>query len=202
MYRSILVPLDGSVLSEQALPLACELAQRAKAVLRLVHVHAPSASPIYSSSSPIYIEGQPVIGENLASLSREHERTCLEHIKHQLAAVVGPHLEVTVEVLERPIESMVNESVAVFLANYVRTTGVDLVVMTTHGRSGLERVWLGSVADTLVRLSRIPILLLRPTVHAITYAQPPGLRKILIPLDGSSLAEQILEPALAIGEST
>jgi nucleotide-binding universal stress UspA family protein len=193
MDSSILVPLDGSVLSEHALPLACDLALRTQAILRLVHVHT-------LSPSPISIEGQPVIDEHLASLSREHERTYLERIKHQLAVVAGPQLQLTVDVLDRSIESIVNESVAVFLANYVLTTGVDLVVMTTHGRSGLARFWLGSVADTLVRLSRIPILLLRPTEHAINYAQPPSLSKILIPLDGSGLAEQILEPAVAVGD--
>ena len=193
MYSSILVPLDGSLLSEHALPLACALALRANALLRLVHVHT-------LSTSPIYIEGQPVIDENLVSLSQEHERIYLERIKHQLASVAGPQLDITVNVLERPMESIVSEPLAVFLANYLLTTGVDLVVMTTHGRSGLERFWLGSVADTLVRLSSIPILLLRPTDSAINYAHPPSLRKILIPLDGSSLAEQILEPALAVGE--
>ena len=60
MFKSILVPLDGSPFSEHALPLASEIARRAGANLRLVHVHTPS-------SSPIYIEGEPVINENLAS---------------------------------------------------------------------------------------------------------------------------------------
>ncbi|HMN26762.1 MAG TPA: universal stress protein, partial [Caldilineaceae bacterium] len=83
MYSSILVPLDGSLLSEHALPLACALALRANALLRLVHVHT-------LSTSPIYIEGQPVIDENLVSLSQEHERIYLERIKHQLASVAGP----------------------------------------------------------------------------------------------------------------
>lgn len=193
MYNSILVPLDGSSLSEHALPLACELALRSGAMLRLVHVHTLSSSPIYS-------EGQPVIGENLASLSQAHEHAYLERIKHQLAAVAGPQLKLTVDVLDRSIERIVNEPLAVFLANYVLTIGVDLVVMTTHGRSGLAHFWLGSVADTLVRQSRIPILLLRPTDGATDYAHPPRLKKILIPLDGSSLAEQILAPALAVGD--
>lgn len=193
MYRSILVPLDGSSFSEHALPIAGEIALRSGARLHLVHVHT-------LSPSPISIEGQPVINENLASLSREHERTYLARIKHQLASVIGPQLKLTFEVLDRSLESIVNEPLAVFLASYVLTTDVDLVVMTTHGRSGLAHFWLGSVADTLVRLNSIPSLLLRPTDSATDYAQPPTLKKILIPLDGSSLAEQIVEPALALGE--
>lgn len=193
MYRSILVPLDGSSFSEHALPIAGEIALRSGAMLRLVHVHT-------LSPSPISIEGQPVIGENLASLSREHEHTYLARVKHQLASIAGPHLKLTVEVLDRSLESLVNEPLAVFLANYILTTGVDLVVMTTHGRSGLARFWLGSVADTLVRQNSVPILFLRPTDSPTDYAQPPSLKKILVPLDGSSLAEQILEPALVLGE--
>ena len=57
MYQSILVPLDGSHFSEHALPIAGELARRAGATLRLVHIHTLSASPIYEG-------GQPVIDEN------------------------------------------------------------------------------------------------------------------------------------------
>jgi nucleotide-binding universal stress UspA family protein len=69
-----------------------------------------------------------------------------------------------------------------------------LVVMATHGRGGLERAWLGSVADDLVRRSPIPLLLLRPGADAATSAV--RVRRILVPLDGSVLAETILEPAL------
>jgi nucleotide-binding universal stress UspA family protein len=192
MFKSILVPLDGSPFSEHALPMACEIARRAGANLRLVHVHAPSASPIY-------VEGEPVIDENLASRSQAHEERYLAQIKHQLAEVVGSDLKVTVELLDRPLESMVSESLATFLAAHIATTAPDLVVMTTHGRSGLTRAWLGSVADTLVRLSHTPTLLLRPQDGAPDFVHRPLFKHILILLDGTPLAEQILEPALTFG---
>lgn len=192
MVNSILVPLDGSSFSEHALPIAGEIALRSRAMLRLVHVHA-------LSSSPIYVEGRPVIDENLRSLHQEHERLYLEQIRARLAPRM-PGLVIEVEAYERPIESLVNESVGAFLARRIAAHhDVDLIVMTTHGRSGLTRFWLGSVADELVRMSHIPILLLRPTDEATDDAHPPSLRKILVPLDGSSLAEQILEPTLAFG---
>ena len=66
MYQTILVPLDGSLFGEHALPIACELARRAGATLRLVHVHALSASPIY-------VKGHAVIDKDLVPLS--HEQT-------------------------------------------------------------------------------------------------------------------------------
>lgn len=190
--QQVLTPLDGSPFSEHALPLACEIARRSSARLRLVLVHTLSASPLY-------VEGQPVIDENLASLSREHGRIYLEQVRERLAAKVGREINIEVEFVDRSIESLTNESLGSFLAAYAASSQTDLIVMTSHGRGGLERFWLGSVADTLVRLSRVPILLLRPHGGAPDFVAPLLFTKVLIPLDGSELAEQILEPALALG---
>jgi nucleotide-binding universal stress UspA family protein len=192
MLRTMVVPLDGSTFGEQALPPACALASRAGAVLRLVHVHT-------SSAAPIYIEGEPVIDENLGSLHHKHERLYLEQIQKRLAAQL-PSLRIEVEVYDRPLESIVNEAVGAFLARQLAEHAeVDLVVMTTHGRGGISRLWLGSVAEALVRLSHVPVLLVRPQDSEADFAHLPVYRKILIPLDGSALAEQILAPALELG---
>jgi nucleotide-binding universal stress UspA family protein len=78
-------------------------------------------------------------------------------------------------------------------------SGADLVVMTTHGRGPLARFWLGSVADELVRRSPVPLLLVRPRETAPDPGQEPDLGRVLLPLDGSTLAEQIIEPAVALG---
>ena len=74
--------------------------------------------------------------------------------------------------------------------------------MTTHGRGPLARAWLGSVADELVRKTPIPILLTRPQEAKPVLDQAPVLRRVLIPLDGSSFAEQAMDPALALGSLT
>jgi nucleotide-binding universal stress UspA family protein len=81
-------------------------------------------------------------------------------------------------------------------------SGVDLVVMTTQGRGPMARFWLGSVADRLVRDSAIPILFVRPLGidHALTH--DVQFRRVLIALDGSQLAEQILQPAEALAVAT
>ena len=101
-----------------------------------------------------------------------------------------------------PVTSALLESPAIAetLNAHAATTGADLIVMTTHGRGPLSRFWLGSVADELVRRATIPILLVRPQEKAPDLSSEPILRHILIPLDGSALAEQALEPALALGK--
>ncbi len=184
MYRSILVPLDGSAFSEHALPMARLLAQRSGATLRLVHVQTRSLAD-----------------KDFTALSDGHELTYLDQLKERLTANGDAPLAITTEVLERSLFQMVQESLGKFLASHIATTVPDLVVMTTHGRGGLARAWLGSVADALVRQSNAPILLLRPSEGSPNFTQSPSLQQMLIPLDGSPLAEQILAPALALGDA-
>jgi nucleotide-binding universal stress UspA family protein len=77
----------------------------------------------------------------------------------------------------------------------------DLIVMSTHGRGGLTRMWLGSVADAVVRQSSTPVLLIRPPEGEEPFleVEKPKIRRILIPLEGSALSEAAIEPALELG---
>jgi nucleotide-binding universal stress UspA family protein len=84
------------------------------------------------------------------------------------------------------------------LEREVRVHDVDLVVMTTHGRAGLARAWLGSVADALVRNLEVPVLLVRPDDGPPDRLDGGGYRHVLIALDGSERAERAIEPALAL----
>ena len=72
----------------------------------------------------------------------------------------------------------------------------DLIVMTTHGRGPLGRFFLGGVADELIRQAAVPVLLVRPRDPAPGIVPEPLLEHVLVPLDGSPLAERVLEPAL------
>jgi nucleotide-binding universal stress UspA family protein len=76
----------------------------------------------------------------------------------------------------------------------------DLIVMTTHARGAVGRFWLGSIADDLLRDCPVPILLVRPTEEPLDLKAKPAMKHFLVPLDGSALAEQMLEPATALGE--
>ena len=72
--------------------------------------------------------------------------------------------------------------------------------MTTHGRGLLSRAWLGSVADRLVRQLPMPMLLVRPhETDPADITNPPSIKHVLIPLDGSELSECIVPHALALG---
>jgi nucleotide-binding universal stress UspA family protein len=181
MFRKILVPLDGSSVGEQALPLALSVARRAEAALEVVHVHVPLA--------PLYTEPRPNMETPLETRARRQARAYLDEVARRLRA------QVKVAVNTAFLEGAVAET----LQAHAAAAGADLVVMTTHGRGPLNRLWLGNVADELLRKLSIPLLLIRPRQTEVDLTSDPVLRRVLIPLDGSPLAESVLEPALALG---
>jgi nucleotide-binding universal stress UspA family protein len=184
MFHSIMIPLDGSILSEQALAFAAGMAQSHDAHLTLVHVHHPS------TSHPIFIEGLPVIDEDLHSLAADHERTYLEL---KAAPLRERGLVVDCRRLEGPT--------APALAGFARSNAVNLIVLTTHGRSGFAHFWLGSIAEDLLRIAATPLLLLRPTPDESEGEYVP-VRRILAALDGSATAEAILDPVEDLAQAT
>ncbi len=181
MYRSILVPLDGSPFGEHALPLALSIARRARASLQVVHVYVPLA--------PLFAESHAGFDSSFDPLLKEQSRAYLDDVVRRLKDVSG--VPVTSAFLEGTVVDALREQVA--------ARGAELVVMTTHGRGTVARAWLGSVADQLVRRMPVPVLLVRPHDGTPDLAQEPNRRHVLITLDGSRLAEQVLEPAVALG---
>ena len=120
----------------------------------------------------------------------EQERAYLDGIVQRLASLSS--VPVTSALLDGPV-------IAEMLSGHATATKADLVVMTTHGLGPLSRFWLGSVADEMVRRATTPILLVRPQEKAPDFTFEPMLRHILVPLDGSVLAEQVLDSALILG---
>jgi nucleotide-binding universal stress UspA family protein len=94
--------------------------------------------------------------------------------------------------------ALLNGPAPLALAKYVEEHEVDLVVMTTHGRGGVSRLWLGSVADQLLRRTTAPVLLLR----AGHVTPPTGFHRIVVGLDGSPESEAALRPALSLAGTT
>jgi nucleotide-binding universal stress UspA family protein len=188
MFHSILVPLDGSPFAEQALPFALGLAGRAGAGLHLVRAHIPL----------VYATGVVVLDLDADQRVKEREVAYMDGLARALTAM-PPHVRVSAEVLDA--------LVAPTLAEQLAALKTDLIVMATHGRGPISRMWLGSTADALVRTASVPLLLIRPSEPATgTSAGAPALRqpsppfrRMLIALDGSSLAEKALTPALEIG---
>lgn len=162
----ILVPLDGSAASEQAIPYAAAIAHRKGARLAFVHVHEPhDAAEGVEEAYPASLVSDESLGG----------------------------LEVRADVLHGPV----HESLLAHAAD----TRADLIVMTSSGRGGLRRALFGSVADALVRRAEIPVLLVRPEVGPPPdprRMQARGLTRVLLPLDGSELAESIIPHALAL----
>lgn len=181
MVRSILVPLDGSAFGEHALPLAASLARRAQANLHLVHVHqvVPPAS----------VAGVTVMDAIDLHL-RQDEQAYLADLSRRVSEVEPINLT----------KSLIEGEVVPALRQYAEQASVDLVVMSTHGRGALSRFWLGSIADELVRELTIPILLIRPTEGKPELARKAELKSILVPLDGTAMSEQVLEPVLTLGK--
>jgi len=181
-FHSILVPLDGSPFAEHALAMADEIARGAGASLRLALVHE---GPV-AAFAPASI--QPLVALDLAS--RKAERAYLRGVQTRLRAG-GTKVPSAVSLNGAPGEA---------LAEYVREMGIDLVVMATHGRGGIQRFWLGSVADHLVRHLEVPVLLVRPPESPTAAPAVPAQNQIVVALDGSPLAEQVLEPAGALAK--
>jgi nucleotide-binding universal stress UspA family protein len=179
-YRSILVPLDGSQLAAEALPLAARIARSSGAKLRLALVHQHPSIPVDLAA------GKTMTNIDLAA--RKAERAYLRGIQARLREQ-GTRVASAVTL---------TGAVCPALVTYVRELGIDLVVMATHGRGGLRRAWLGSVADYLVHNLEVPILLVRP-VSAHRAGMPPT--EVLVPLDGSPLAEAALGPAVELARA-
>ena len=161
VFRSILVPVDGSALAEAAIPCALAIAERAGSRVHFAMVYGDSFPPAPMRLDQIY----------------------LDELAQRLTERLG-YLP-SCELLEGPV--------APTLVKHARKIGADLIVLTTHGRGGLERAWLGSVTDQLVRSSGIPVLVVRPSATGSWGAFNPS--EIMVPLDGSALAETALSPA-------
>ena len=187
---TILVPLDGSRAGECALPVAAAVARAHGARVRPVHVIVPAADD--PSGSVGGDQAQTAIADLRADAQRY-----LGDVRDRFSEQLPSPIEDDV-VASLGIRSPFGEAAAVAgaLGRLADRRRANLLVMATHGRGGVSRAWLGSVADTLIRQSRVPLLLLRPPSgeHA-----PTGVfRRILVPLDGSPEAEEVLPLALAL----
>jgi nucleotide-binding universal stress UspA family protein len=174
MFTQIMVPLDGSELAERALPCAERLARATGATLHLVRV----AGPVFARDTDADQEAD--YADFLLAEMRDAD-AYLEQVRARLDAA-------GLTVRARRIAG----TIAGALLDYAHEESIDLIVLTSHGRTGLARFPLGSVASRLVRHGTTPVLLVR------AFGPPPDLTHAVVPLDGSPQAETALWAVAAL----
>lgn len=160
MFKRILVPLDGSPFSEAALPHAEALAKCFDAELVLAEVVAGIEHTMFVSA-PVEYEGShynPVWSaqQRTVSLPNRLADQASEYLQGVAAKLEAHGIRTQREVLEGPT--------AESLLKHIESINADVVVMSTHGRGGIQRTLLGSVADRVSRHTHVPVLLVRPGV--------------------------------------
>lgn len=178
MFKTILVPLDGSPFSEMAIQPALSLSRRCGASVHLANVR---------EAVPTLAHGEWEPAAELWS------KTYLTDVQERLREATGQ--EVFTAVLEgEPAAALDLHSFAI---------GADLIVMSSHGRGAASRFWLGSVADAVLRHVREPILMVRPGEDGehVDLAADIELARILVTLDGSNASEAVLWPAARLARA-
>lgn len=182
MFRRILVPLDGSARAEAAIPVAARLARASAGTLIFVEVAniALDYGSMVGPMGPVPLSQEVIdraYDETVAHLRALATRDDLAGIATETAVLSGP--------------------VAGVLLDAAQARHVDLIVLNSHGRSGLTRWTLGSVAEHVVHHASVPVLVLRelefPSDNAPAAVGPSW--RAVVGLDGSALAEAALGPA-------
>ncbi|MBN2098619.1 MAG: universal stress protein [Dehalococcoidia bacterium] len=179
MYKRMLLPLDGSELAEVALSYAKGIASRFGLELLLLHV----AGKGEAESLPLH---QAYIDQTSERLRRE------------MAEIQGKTGGKPVAVKGEVVLGYAADEIL----RYAAEKEVDLTIMATHGRSGVSRWVMGSVADKVLGSSALPVLLVRAGMPQDVAYERWSDPKLLVPLDGSELAELVLPhvEALALAQ--
>jgi len=140
--KSILVPIDFSAGSEKALAYAVPFAEQFGAKLTLLHIAESLATPDFAKSFPLALDNDKAVAK------------CKRHLER-----VAKDLEIEPKRIERVLARQgrsFNE-----IADAVRTLKVDLIIISTHGYTGLKHVLLGSTTERVVRHAPCPVLVVR-----------------------------------------
>ncbi len=185
MFLRIFVPLDGSPLAERALDLAAMLARQAA-------ISNPMFKPLVILFRVVDVSPWLDLDDSEDARTQSTEAAA-RYLEGQAERLRSEEISVETAVrLGNPAETILEQAMA---------RQVELIVMSTHGRTGVARWALGSVAERVARTSPVPVLLLPGAVPAATLLtmkspQAATTPRILVPLDGSAKAEAALPPAI------
>jgi nucleotide-binding universal stress UspA family protein len=173
--KTIMVPTDGSGFDRKAILVALRVAERSGARVRLVR----------AVTSGDYLGTEATDGMDSARVLRAEHRQALSELDALAAECRSiSNTEISVDLEEGPAADV--------LERYAKRNEIDLIVISSHGRRGLARLSLGSVTDSLIRGTTIPVLVVKPNASYLAPDASQEFRRIIVPLDGSSLAERIL----------
>jgi nucleotide-binding universal stress UspA family protein len=186
MYTRILVPLDGSPRAERALPVAATLARASGAPLLLLRIVDPGRD-----AGAYGIVPAPALESVMHNLRVAAEAYLAERKRSEL--LKGLVVEIAVEVGDAA------DSIVV----HAEAWRADLIVLCSHGRTGIARWALGSVAEHIAHHALVPVLLLRESGPSLAgpHPDPEHLLRVLVALDGAAPAEAALEPAASLIEA-
>jgi nucleotide-binding universal stress UspA family protein len=174
MFKKVLLPLDGSALAERVLPLAGKIVRTGGGKLILFRV-VPYIT---------VLAADPMLYEEMNRMGEDEALAYLRQVKEEGDPALA--IEVVCEV----------GSAAESILQYAQDQDVDLIIMSSHGRSGISRWVYGSVAERVLSQAPCPILI----ANAGQVPWGEGAARILVPLDGSQLAEKALEPAQELAQ--
>lgn len=155
MFNKIVVPLDESGLSEQALPVAIEMAKQFKSELILLQAVPPVRLTTTDLGGAMENPTMTTLAiENARSLEANNIKAASAYIDRKAEEVRSSGVKVSPRVI--------SDTPAKAVLDVCKNENADLIVITTHGRSGLGRVIVGSVADHVIRHAGIPVMVIRP----------------------------------------
>lgn len=155
MYSKVMVPLDGSSVAECVLPhVEGFIAGCRPKAIALVQVIEPAPAK-FDDTASISSTSRAILTESIRIIEEKRRATALEYLNSKARQLEQTEVTVTAEVLEG--------RVAESLSDYAESNGIDLIIIATHGRSGISRWVRGSIADRVLRSSPVPVLIVRAT---------------------------------------
>lgn len=177
MFKHILVPLDGSALAESVLPAAVTVATTLQASVTLFHVielNAPEA------------------------IHQDHHLTGSDEAEDYLKSIAGKHFSPRFSV-QWHVHTAAVKDVAASIAAHASEFGSDLIIMCSHGQSGMRDMLFGNIAQQVIARAAAPVLLLRPEEQS--EKDQFSIHRILVPLDSESVHDEIFPFATGLAKA-
>jgi nucleotide-binding universal stress UspA family protein len=175
-FKKILFPTDFSSCADQAFSHAVYLAREYKAELHMLHASMLFTADYFGYMQDVYLKLRQLAMEHIASVIESHKAEDLK-----------------IEKVEKPAASP-----ASFILEYAEENDIDLIIMGTHGRRGFGHLFLGSIAEEVVRLAPCPVFTVREREEPMAAAK---LSRILVPIDFSEHSRKALSHAKEIAST-